>query len=87
MSTPNEELGAVLGGMIAWDHAIQNILTDSHLDESIDWAKRFRDLYDLVRKYNRGMYVNEILEDFSYERGSVRGKIEHYESMKMGGRS
>ena len=83
----NESIGAVIGGMIAWEHAIQNSLTDSHLDEAIDWAKRFRDLYDLVKKYNRDMYVNEILEDFGYERDSIIGKIQHYESMKMGGQS
>lgn len=83
----NESIGAVIGGMIAWDHALQNSLTDSHLDEAIDWAKRFRDLYDLVKKYNRDMYVNEILEDFGYERDSVIGKIQHYESMKMGERA
>lgn len=83
----NNAIGEIIGGMIAWDHALRNSLTDSHLDEAIDWAKRFRDLYDLVRKYNRDMYVNEILEDFGYERDAVMGKIDHYESMKMSGRS
>lgn len=79
----NEEVGAIIGGMIAWDHAIQNNLTNYHLDEAIDWAKRFRDLYDDVKRHNRDIYVQETLWEFEGWREQIPHKIEHYESMKM----
>lgn len=86
----NEEdrstLGAVLGGMIAFDHAIQNSLTDSHLDSAIDWAQRFRDFYDEVEKVNRDLYVDYALQAYGYDRETVNQSIRHYESMKMTGR-
>lgn len=88
MSTAsNEEIGEIIGGMIAWDHALQNSLTDSHLDEAIDWAKRFRDFYDEVERHNRDTYVQEILWDYAGWRDGVPSKIEHYENMKMSGRN
>lgn len=86
MTDNNEALGAMLGGMIAFDHALQNSLTDSHLDSAIDWAKRFRDLYDGVEKHNRDTYVQGTLWEFEGWRESVNGSIQHYESMKMSGR-
>lgn len=61
--------------------------TDSHLDEAIDWAKRFRDLYDGVQKHNRDIYVQGVLYEFEDWRDSIPHMIEHYEGMKMGGRS
>lgn len=91
MGLENEEdrstLGAILGGMIAFDQAISNQLTDSHLDSAIDWAERFRDLYDLVERNNRDMYVADVLAGYYWERESVNRSIEHYESMKMTGRN
>lgn len=81
-------LGAVLGGMIAFDHAIQNQLTDSHLDSAIYWAKRYRSLYDQVQLHNRDLYVANVLDGVhGWHRDDVDRAIEHYESMKMGGRS
>lgn len=82
----NEEIGAIIGGMIAFDHAMQNSLTNSHLDEAIDWAKRFRDLYDLVKKHNRDVYVQDVLWEFEGWRDMIPRKIDLYESMKMGER-
>lgn len=91
MGLENEEdrstLGAILGGMIAFDQAISNSLTDSHLDSAIDWAERFRDLYDEVKRFNRDMYVANVLGGFWVDRDSVDRSIEHYESMKMTGRN
>jgi hypothetical protein len=85
-NTSNDNaIGEIIGGMIAWDHALQNSLTDSHLDEAIDWAKRFRDLYDGVQKHNRDIYVQDVLYEFEGWRDSIPRKIEHLESMKMGG--
>lgn len=83
----NEAIGAVIGGMIAWDHAIQNSLTDSHLDEAITWARRFQALYEAVQEHNRDIYVQDVLWDNQRHYNNIPGKIEHYESMKMGGQS
>lgn len=82
----NEELGAIIGGMIAWDHAIQNSLTDAHLEDAIKWAERFKSLYDAVKKHNRDIYVQDVLWELEEWRNSVNRSVEHYESMKMGGR-
>lgn len=84
-TSSDNTIGEIIGGMIAWDHAIQNSLTDSHLDEAIDWAKRFRDLYDLVKHFNRDIEVQEVLWDYAGWREGIPNKIAHYESMKMGG--
>lgn len=83
----NEELGAIIGGMIAWDHAIQNSLTDAHLDSAIEWATRFKILYDAVKKHNRDIYVQDVLDQLGWYRDDVNRSVEHYESMKMGGRA
>lgn len=82
----NKVLGALLGGMVAFDHALANRLTDSHLDSAIDWAKRFRSLYDAVERHNRDIRVADVLYQFGWNRDDVERSIEHYESMKMSDR-
>lgn len=85
MAEVSADLGAFLGGMIKSEQAINNRLTDSHLDEAIMWAKRFKYLYDAVQEHNRDMYVADVLWDMGHHYDDIPRKIAHYEGMKMSG--
>lgn len=89
MNDNNETLGAMLGGMIAFDHALTNSLTDSHLDEAISWARKFEKLYqrmEFALESGNAVAAYNLLADFEYDYDNVPSKINHYQSMKMSGR-
>lgn len=83
----NAVLGAILGSMIAFDQGITNTLIDSHIDSAIEWATKFRTLYDYVSVYNRDIVVKEGLDHFYWDRENLENTLEHLRSMKMGDRS
>lgn len=75
----NESVGAVIGGMIAFDQSITNKLLDTAWESAEDWATRYEELWSAVMLVNRDLLVDEVL--WTHGSGDLRS-IDHYRKMQ-----
>lgn len=75
----NEAIGAVIGGMIAFDQGITNRLLDTAWESAEDWATRYAVLWNAIANVNNDLRVEHALWD--HGPGDLRS-INHYRRMQ-----
>lgn len=78
-SESNEAIGAVIGGMIAFDQSITNSLLDTAWESAEDWATRYAELWDAIGRVNNDLRVDQTL--WEHGPGDLRS-IDHYRRMQ-----
>lgn len=77
----NEALGAILGGMIAFDQSISNRLMADGWGAAEEWATRYAKLFEAIDRVNNDLNVARIL-DGSYWPGDAESSANHYREMR-----
>lgn len=77
----NEAIGAVLGGMIAFDQALSNRLMASGWEAAEEWAIRYALLVEAIEKVNNDLKTDRVLAHF-HSAWQAKSDAGHYREMK-----